>query len=357
MDKIFQYLPDINLGYYKNIDKIYVLGDIHGDLNKFLSFLKSINIIKSFKYPKDYNAYNRSFNQITNDVNEYITFNNNYLAKLKNICIVQLGDITDGHLSCSTHNGNTFIVGKLYATTTGESFSNKQNTTYNADSGLREPAIVTGSSGTSYDKDTTNCNKVGLTLNGLKSDYKLMAESVKKYGGFYVGRYEASLSTATPTSAGTSGTMQSKSGVIPTAANNSYTNIWYGLYEKAKGYTVSENSVQSSMIWGSQYDAMLNWVKSSGSSDISKITDTTIGNHNGSGVVTTGNSTYNNDSINKIRDLGGNLSEWTLEALSNYGRVYRGGGYSSSKSPRYRDGSSPNGTGAYCGTRLTLYIK
>ena len=46
MDKIFQYLPDINLGYYKNIDKIYVLGDIHGDLNKFLSFLKSINIIK-----------------------------------------------------------------------------------------------------------------------------------------------------------------------------------------------------------------------------------------------------------------------------------------------------------------------
>ena len=101
MDKIFQYLPDINLGYYKNIDKIYVLGDIHGDLNKFLSFLKSINIIKSFKYPKDYNAYNRSFNQITNDVNEYITFNNNYLAKLKNICIIQLGDITDGHLSCS----------------------------------------------------------------------------------------------------------------------------------------------------------------------------------------------------------------------------------------------------------------
>ena len=95
MDKIFQYLPDINLGYYKNIDKIYVLGDIHGDLNKFLSFLKSINIIKSFKYPKDYNAYNRSFNQITNDVNEYITFNNNYLAKLKNICIVQLRDITD----------------------------------------------------------------------------------------------------------------------------------------------------------------------------------------------------------------------------------------------------------------------
>lgn len=54
MDKIFQYLPDINLGYYKNIDKIYVLGDIHGDLNKFLSFLKSIKIIKSSFFPDNY---------------------------------------------------------------------------------------------------------------------------------------------------------------------------------------------------------------------------------------------------------------------------------------------------------------
>ena len=101
LNDLLKQLNHINLGYFRNIQKCYVLGDIHGDLNKFLSFLKSINIIKSFKYPKDYNAYNRSFNQITNDVNEYITFNNNYLAKLKNICIVQLGDITDGHLSCS----------------------------------------------------------------------------------------------------------------------------------------------------------------------------------------------------------------------------------------------------------------
>ena len=47
MDKIFEYLNNVNLGYYRDIEKIYVLGDIHGDLNKFLSFLKSINIIKS----------------------------------------------------------------------------------------------------------------------------------------------------------------------------------------------------------------------------------------------------------------------------------------------------------------------
>ena len=54
MDKIFKYLNNVNLGYYRDIEKIYVLGDIHGDLNKFLSFLKSIKIIKSSSFPDDY---------------------------------------------------------------------------------------------------------------------------------------------------------------------------------------------------------------------------------------------------------------------------------------------------------------
>lgn len=257
----------------------------------------------------------------------------------------------NGHLSCQAHSNNTFIVGKLYATGIGESFSNTPNTKYNADSGLREPAIVK-----SHDNNTSYNNGL-FKLNGLKSDYKLMAESVKKYGGFYVGRYEASLTSATASSAGTSGTMQSKQGVIPTAANNSYTYRWYGLYEKAKGYTVSEDSVQSSMIWGSQYDAMLNWVKSSGSSDASKIKTQGIGNTTSNVVSTTGNSNYSNDSINKIRDLGGNVAEWTLEARGTYDRVFRGGKYNYSDSPSLRYYAWPTDTYAYYGTRLTLYIK
>ena len=106
MDKIFQYLPDINLGYYKNIDKIYVLGDIHGDLNKFLSFLKSIKIIKSSSFPKYYDVYKQCENgedikNLNEDIIKYIEFDNEYLTSLKNICIVQLGDITDGHLNCN----------------------------------------------------------------------------------------------------------------------------------------------------------------------------------------------------------------------------------------------------------------
>ena len=49
--------------------------------------------------------------------------------------------LSDGdELMCTTHN-STEIVGKLYATETGENFGTL-NATYNADSGLREPAYL-----------------------------------------------------------------------------------------------------------------------------------------------------------------------------------------------------------------------
>ncbi|MEI3356014.1 MAG: hypothetical protein V8R81_02870 [Clostridia bacterium] len=176
----------------------------------------------------------------------------------------------------------------------------------------------------------------------MQTDYKNMAMNVAKYGGFYVGRYETSLSNATSTEA-KDGTVQSKQGVIPTSANNSETSSWYGLYSKQKGYTGKNGSVESSMIWGSQYDAILNWAKAGVDKD--KITNTSLGNHSGS-VTTTGNSNYPNDSINNIRDLGGNLIEWTLEAYSTHIRVYRRGHYGYASSPSYRHYDYPYGTTA-----------
>ena len=113
MEKLFNYFKDINLGYYTNIEKIYVLGDIHGDLNKFLSFLKSIKIIKSSSFPNDYDVYKQckdgeDIKKLNEDIIKYIEFDNEYLTSLKNICIVQLGDITDGHLSCNMLNNPNF---------------------------------------------------------------------------------------------------------------------------------------------------------------------------------------------------------------------------------------------------------
>ena len=269
-------------------------------------------------------------------------------SKTDGNCNLQL---EDGVLKCKTHN-STDIVGKLYATNTGKNIGTV-NTTYNADRGLREPAYLTdGSYG-----DKSSYNTIGLELSNMQEDYKNMATSVAKYGGFYVGRYETSLSNANSSQAN-DGNVQSKPGVIPTSAGNSATSSWYGLYSKQKEYTGKNGSVESSMIWGSQYDRILNWVKEGkNEEEKSKITNTSLGNNSGGIVTTTGNSKYSNDSINNIRDLGGNLIEWTLEASSTHDRVSRGGYFNYSCSPSYRNGGYPNIPYSSRGSRLTLYIK
>lgn len=101
MDKLLDTIKNINLGIFNNINRCYVIGDIHGDIHKFLSFLKSINIIKNFNLPKNYNSYNISIEQMKKDIDNYISFEK---LNFKNICIVQLGDITDGHNGCKHSN-------------------------------------------------------------------------------------------------------------------------------------------------------------------------------------------------------------------------------------------------------------
>ena len=176
-------------------------------------------------------------------------------------------ELSGGVLRCTTHNSED-IVGKLYATGIGETFGTV-NTSYNANSGLREPAIVTGnSSGTGSDYDGSEDNFSILEyksstemLNDLKSQYKEMATSVARNGGFYIGRYELGLEGTTPVSKNAS----TNSNVTTANASNSNTSRWYGLYKKCKEYTPKDsNSVVSTMTWGSQYDAMMNWMEDNG---------------------------------------------------------------------------------------------
>ena len=267
-------------------------------------------------------------------------------------CNLQLDGET---LKCITHN-STEIVGKIYAVVTGNSFGTV-NTTYTV-GGLREPAIVTGNNsetGTDSDNNSEYNNNL-FTLESLKTDYKNMATSVAKYGGFYVGRYEMSLSDATESSVGTTGTAQSKQGVIPSSSSDDGTLMWYGLYSKQnKTYKGINNSVESSMIWGSQYDRILNWALEG--EDKEKVTKGSIGGNNGEQVVTiTGNSKYSNDSINNIRDLSGNLREWTLEAFSNNNRICRGGYYCLGLAPTWCANNIPRDKFKDRGSRLTLYV-
>ena len=112
--------------------------------------------------------------------------------------------------------------------------------------------------------------------------------------------------------------------------------------------------IESSMIWGSQYDSIINWAKNGKDKD--KISDTNLGNHGGSTANITGNSKDSYDSINNIKDLGGNLREWSLEAYNNKNRIFRGGGFGYDASIISRGAYATTYKYKVFGSRMTLII-
>ena len=156
------------------------------------------------------------------------------------------------------------------------------------------------------------------------ADYKKMIESIKTYGGFYIGRYELS-----------------EAGVQKDKATLTNTN-WYNLYKQCTELQASDK-VKTQMIWGCQWDVACNFIANKG--DKKDITDSrSWGNYrNSTGdakVVVTENGTETNKygtkqntgyseywKANNIYDLAGNCWEWTQEAGGTYYRAFRGGNY------------------------------
>ena len=227
------------------------------------------------------------------------------------------GSLTSGHnytpmaINIGTET-NPVYKGLLYYnynTTRGSYLLYPNNTNYiGTDTQKREPAYLTDSS----IGDASSYNTVGLTKESLQNEYNAMIESVKMYGGFYVSRFECSLEGTT---------LSSMNNKYPMSAETTSGGMWYGMYQKCKNYKGLDewDSVQSQMIWGSQYDAMLNWILTGNSK--SSLTMTTNGNHNGSIFYTGAKAS---DVINNIYDLEGNMWEWTAEADGNNYRVGRG---------------------------------
>lgn len=237
----------------------------------------------------------------------------------------------------------------------------------------REPSLVTGNtsqldwrySAGSYDAyDATQYTELSdLGINSptamgeyLNNQYSNIVESTAQYGGFYVGRYETSTWTSTNATSNdyTTGTIaKSKVSSKPMSAVN-----WYKMYlvqdsNYADNPYHSSTSVSTSMIWGSQYDAMLNYILEG--TDKAKVTAVT-GNHSNARCVS---GTYPTDIMNNIFDLSANVREWTTEAHSAQNRVVRGGPYyttSTNTAPNRLD-DAPTITNSYIGSRLTLYLK
>ena len=237
--------------------------------------------------------------------------------------------------------------------------------------------------------------------NNLKNS---MLKSVYENGGFYVGRYEAGIDTATGTNRTSNTDKNSESKyIMPSTAPVTKADAYpYTYVTRTQAQNLASNvnsgTKTSSLMFGVQWDLVLAFM----SKDTAKITSTdvltknsaTIGNHYDSGfelsrgqyataadltkwykinendsygavvnkkktgdthkppvLITTGATEYSK--VMNIYDVDGNVGEWTLEKTSHtYGPcVWRGGYYHSTGSDApaayrydYRtDNSSPVG--------------
>ena len=221
---------------------------------------------------------------------------------------------------------------------------------------FREPDVVTGSDGTSYDAVNTNLQQAGLDSSAtadtfkaqLETEFNSMIASVEIYGGFYIGRYET-------------GNLSQTEAVVVKNNTDINSQTWYTQYNKSKGIAANSN-VTTTMIWGCQWDAVMRWMYNSGDNAKKTYTynSTGKGNHsgtNGNKAIPTGsNPTY---AVNNIYDMAGNVRDWTIEASFTYGRVLRGGDCDGdgSKDPGSGRGSSyPTFSYSTYGSRVALYM-
>ena len=224
---------------------------------------------------------------------------------------------------------------------------------------VREDGYSSGTQQTyvSSKKATEPLNYNGTTASQSEEDeYNAMYASVEKYGGFYIGRYEASDNG--------SGVAQSKKNQAPWVNiewGNSMTDLNGGAVEKARAVYPDSTSKQegeavSTLIYGVQWDATVRWLEENYPGIAKGSTD--HGNYNTDSEINTGsNNAYK---LNNIYDLAGNVYEWTMEASNSYTRVSRGGAYfdPGSRLPvSNRSHKTPASSGRYFGFRFVLCIK
>ena len=217
------------------------------------------------------------------------------------------------------------------------------------------------------DASSTDSSNSTITEPSLQEEYKTMIERVAKKGGFWVGRYETS-------NMNSSNFTTNPIKVIKGTTNGINNVAWYKMYEGQKEYKnakLANSETTSSMIWGSQWDQIMIWMR-----EVRNEVNSTNGKYYVTNAVGMGN--YGNISgvddgyydtlgpaetgcfkTKNIYDLAGNIHDMILEAYGTDLRVVRGGHFrytnASFTRASNRSATSPVGGGLGTGSRSTLY--
>ena len=153
---------------------------------------------------------------------------------------------------------------------------------------------------------------------------------VEKYGGFYIGRYEAGIPEGDTSPSNKTGIPVTKKGATV------WTSIDYTNSKASAECMISNEYVQTGLLTGKAWDTTCHWIEDSLNSinASASLKDSRYygnysnslspANENSGGQRTAG---FNeNWKTKNIYDLAGNVWEWTCEACSSY-FIYRGGSY------------------------------
>ena len=242
-----------------------------------------------------------------------------------------------------------------------------------------------------YSKDSSDYDGTGTGKTGISAQITELTKSIYKYGGFYIGRYEAGSETAR-----INGSSQTAAFVVQQDKYPyNYVTWGKGMGDISEGAVYLSNSlytgktgygVKSMLCTGAAWDSMLDFIKDSShnvtsstswgnykNSDTYKVyrgslysnstwsaADTTNGSDvtkDTSILLTTGATEIN--SSKNIYDVAGNCDEWTTEADVTTRRVLRGGNfiYNGSNGPASnRFDLNPIGSNRSNSFRPLLYV-
>ncbi len=310
----------------------------------------------------------------TNTLDDYGEYIKNYLpkkageviAKPDNWTSTEVTPIYDGNGgTVPLPNGFYYVGGDI---STGLVISDKQGDTMNASGTSMGNQFVWIPVSSEADLERTNFDTNGQPTTGLDTDYytepyfkdaseyTTMRAQVLKYGGFYIGRFEAGVNNTTLRKGTTTAqTVVCKKEVAPynyvpwgkSMSDASEIEGESGAVYLAKNFASQHNytSVTSTLTYGCEWDAMCRYI-----GDSQRTTPTK------NAVELTGS--VSTDVSKNIYDLAGNCWEWTMETYSTAYRICRGRCYDYAGPVSSRYGAfSPGVSSVSFSFRPTLYIK